>query len=93
MRHTPGNIRYHEFIGLEVEVLEHLDPGLQGLRGRVIWETRRALQVEASPGGRRLLILKSGALLAFHLPGGRRVIVPGDELLGTPVDRLKRLRR
>ncbi len=93
MRHTPGNIRYHELIGLEVEVLEHLDPGLHGLRGRVLWETRRALQVEVSPEGRRLLILKSGALLAFHLPGGRRVIVPGDELLGTPVDRLKRIRR
>ena len=92
MRITPRNLRYHELIGLEVEVLRHYDPGLIGIRGRVAWETRRALLVES---GRRgpLLILKSGALLAFHLPGGRRVVVPGDDLMGDPIERLKRLRR
>jgi len=92
LRVTAWNLHYHELIGLEVEVLRHPDTSLGGLRGRVVWETPRALLVEAS-GGRRLLILKSGALLAFRLPGGERVVLRGDEILGGPVDRLKRLRR
>jgi len=92
LKRTPRNLRYHELIGLRVRVLRHLDPGLSGLEGRVVWETERALVVEAPERG-RLLILKSGALLAFHIPGWGSVVVPGDELLGTPVDRVKRLRR
>jgi len=92
LRITPSNLRYHELIGLEVEVRRHPDPGLIGLRGRIAWETPHALLVETGEG-RRVLILKSGALLAFKLPGGRRVVVRGDEILGGPVDRLKRLRR
>jgi ribonuclease P protein subunit POP4 len=93
LRHTPRNLKYHELVGLRVEVIRHLDPSIEGLSGRVVWETRRALLVEAEGRRGRVLILKSGALLAFHLPGGKRVIVPGDELLGTPVDRLKAVRR
>jgi ribonuclease P protein subunit POP4 len=92
LRATAWNLRYHELIGLEVEVIRHPDASLAGLRGRVVWETPRALLVEAS-GGRQLLILKSGALLAFRLPGGERVVLRGDDLLGGPVDRLKKLRR
>jgi len=91
LRITPWNLRFHELIGLEVEVLRHLDPGLVGVRGVVEWETPRALLV--SRGERRILILKSGALFAFHIPGGGRVVVPGDDILGGPAQRVKRLRR
>jgi ribonuclease P protein subunit POP4 len=91
MRIKASNIKYHELLGLEVEVVSHPDPGLEGVRGVVTWETARALEVLS--GGRRLLILKSRALFAFKVPGGETVVVPGDSILGSPADRAKRIAR
>ncbi|MCE4612786.1 MAG: ribonuclease P protein subunit [Desulfurococcales archaeon] len=90
MRITPGNIRYHELIGLEVEILSHPDPGVEGVRGVVSWETPRALEVDVGDG-KRLLILKSRALFAFKIPGGGLVVVDGDSIMGSPAERAKRI--
>lgn len=91
MKRTPRNLVFHELIGLRVRVLSHYDPGLVGVEGVVIWETARTLHVERE--GRVLVILKSGAVFAFQLPGGDVAIVRGDHLLGRPSERAKRIVR
>ncbi len=91
MKYSSRNIRFHELIGLEVEILMHPDPSLIGYRGRVIWETAKTLIIDIQ--GKHLVILKSGALFRFKLPNGDTVEVRGDNLMGSPIERARRIVR
>ncbi|NOZ30585.1 MAG: ribonuclease P protein subunit [Crenarchaeota archaeon] len=91
MKITPKNIIFHELIGLQVEVLNHPDPGLIGVKGRIIWETRNTLHVDT--GRKTLVILKSGGLFRVTLPGGKTTIVRGDHILASPPERARRIVR
>ena len=44
------NLRKHELIGLEVEVLHATDPSQAHVRGRVVDETRNTLVLEIQGG-------------------------------------------
>ena len=92
MRITRRNILYHELVGLEVKILRHPDPSIEGLEGTVYWETERALYVRIPGDLRPKLILKKGALIAFKLPHGGYALVEGEQLIGDPVERAKRAR-
>jgi len=92
LKRTPRNLVFHELIGLRVRVLRHPDPGLEGVEGRVRWETKRSLDVEVAPG-KTVRVLKEGALLEFYLEDGAPVRVRGDHLLGTPAERARRIVR
>lgn len=92
MRHAPSNVRYHELIGLRVEVLEHLNPSYTSIRGLVVDETKNVLAVKDASGTEKKIIKKGGVFL-FVLPSGAKVVVRGDELIGRPEERVKRLRR
>ncbi len=88
MKYTRRNVKCHELIGLEVEVLEHSDRGLVGLSGRVLWETKNMLVVESS--GREVRVPKSFGKFSFKLPGrGVSVLVDGLEIAKAPEDRVK----
>lgn len=91
MKITPRNIISHELIGLYIEVLNHPDPSLIGVRGRITWETHNTLRVDT--GQRILVILKSGGLFRVTLPGGRTTIVRGDHILASPSERARRIIR
>ncbi len=91
MRRTHKNLVYHELIGLEVEVLNHPDPSVIGVKGIIVWETKRTLIV--SSRGKHLVILKTGGLFRFKLPHGELVELRGDHLMGTPIERARRILR
>ena len=46
MNLSPENLARHELIGLEVEVESSTDPGLIGLSGKVVDETRNTFLLE-----------------------------------------------
>ncbi len=77
--------------GREVCVLLHPDPYVRRLRGRVVAETSRCLIVEDPEGARRSLT-KVG-LFAFKLGPRCWAVLRGEEILGSPAERLKRLER
>ncbi len=91
MKHDPQNIFFHELIGLQVEVIRHLDPSLIGLKGTVLWEGSRTLKVRSK--GRTIIMLKSGGLFRFTLPSGDKVLVEGDLIIGDPAARARRARK
>ncbi|KSW12363.1 ribonuclease P [Pyrodictium occultum] len=91
MRHTEWNIIFHTLVGLRARVLLHPDPGLRGVEGRILLETRRGLLLEAD--GRRLWVSKANAIFLIQLPGGSWVVVRGEEIRGVQSERLKRLER
>ena len=84
---TPHNILRHELIGLQVRVLDALNPSVNGIRGKVIDETRNTLSI--SNGEETAMIPKEIATFRFHLPTGILVDVDGGRLMSRPENRLK----
>ncbi len=91
MKRKPWNIIFHELIGLPVRVRYSWDPSLQGLEGRVYWETTRTILINV--GDRLVRVVKPGTVFEFYLEEYGWVPVRGDHLLGTPGERAKRLVR
>ena len=77
-------------VGYRLRILLYPDSKLEGLEGMVIYEYPRALLLYSN--GRTLLVLKEKALLEVRLPGSRRVVLWGDEILGRPSERIKSAR-
>jgi len=76
-----------ELIGLETEVLEAKNKSLQGLKGRIIDETKFTFKLETARGIKT--ILKEQVTL--KLPHkGKNLAVQGKLLIGRPYERLKR---
>jgi ribonuclease P protein subunit POP4 len=82
------NLRKHELIGLDVEVVVATDPTQQRLRGRIVDETRNTLVLEVRGDEKR--IPKRGSRFRFDIQGG--VEVDGDEIRFRPEDRVKKAR-
>jgi ribonuclease P protein subunit POP4 len=82
------NLRKHELIGLEVEVLHSTDPSQTHVRGRVVDETRNTLVLEIQGDEKR--IPKHGSRFRFEIQGGLEV--DGEEIRFRPEDRVKKAR-
>ncbi|TDA33520.1 MAG: ribonuclease P protein subunit [Hadesarchaea archaeon] len=85
----PSNLVRHELIGLEVEIVESRDPGLRGLRGKVVDETKNMLKIRV--GGKVKSVPKSIVCLKFILPGGEGVEVEGRRLVARPEERVRKV--
>lgn len=92
MNLVPESLARHELIGLEVLVEDSFDPGLIGLWGQVVDETRNTFLLETERGIKR--IAKANTSLIFTLPEGQRVKVAGSVLISQPENRIsKRMQR
>jgi len=87
---NPRNVYYHEIIGLRVKILQYSDPGLVGVEGVVVDETQKTLLIEKT-GGRRIRVFKSNGVFQFTLPNGEEVVIKGEDIIGRPWDRLKKV--
>ena len=83
---APRNILRHEFIGLDVLVMEATNPLHRGISGRVIDETRNTLVIRTQCGDRR--IPKPDTRFRFSLPEGVKVEVDGSVLVMAPEKRI-----
>ncbi|WP_297419435.1 ribonuclease P protein component 1 [Thermococcus sp.] len=85
-RVTAKNIVWHELIGLKAKIIRASHPGLVGIEGYVLDETRNTLTI----GGERVwVILKDVVYLEFEV-GDKRIRINGKELIGRPEMRLKK---
>ena len=82
------NLRKHELIGLQVEVVAATDPSQEHMRGLVVDETRNTLVVEVR--GEEKRIPKHGSRFRFDVQGGTEV--DGEEIRFRPEDRVKKAR-
>ena len=82
------NLRKHELIGLEVEVVQATDPTQAHVRGRVVDETRNTLVLEIQGDEKR--IPKHGSRFRFEIQGGLEL--DGEEIRFRPEDRVKKAR-
>jgi len=84
-----GDLKRHELIGLEVEIIDSTHPGYIGIRGRVVDETRRMMVIEV--GGAEKKVPKGSCVFEF-IDGGQRERIAGSEIEFKPEDRVKRVK-
>lgn len=82
------NLIRNELIGLQVSVIHSSDPTHVGIKGKVIDETKNMLMI--SDGVKKRWIQKDVAVYSFTLPDKSIVEVEGEEILGKPVERIKK---
>ena len=92
MKYTRRNIYFHELIGLEVEIIDHTDSTLRGIKGLVVDETRNTLRV-LTISDKEKVVPKHGGKFLFKLPKTISVEVLGDLIIGRPEERLKKIKR
>ncbi|MEM0026849.1 MAG: ribonuclease P protein subunit [Ignisphaera sp.] len=94
MHRTDKNIAYHELIGLQVEVISHIDPSLIGVKGVIIDETMNTLRIADANHRKIVTVMKNGGIFVFTIPeNGAKAYIDGSQIVGRPEDRLKKLAR
>ncbi|MDP6155702.1 MAG: ribonuclease P protein subunit [Candidatus Thermoplasmatota archaeon] len=83
------NILQHEFIGLEVRVIDTRAEGYIGLQGIVVDESKNMLEID--DGKKRIKMPKAGNTFVFNLKDGP-FKVDGNTIRIRSEDRTKRLR-
>tara|TARA_B100001123_G_scaffold17024_1_gene19058 strand:+ start:627 stop:869 length:243 start_codon:yes stop_codon:yes gene_type:complete len=74
-----------EFIGENVEIVEHSDPSLRGICGMIVDETRETL-VLSTDGGRKIVSKRPGK---FAFKDGA---LDGQKIAYRPQDRIKKVK-
>jgi ribonuclease P protein subunit POP4 len=82
---TSDNIRSHEFIGLDTEIVQSTNPQVIGLNGRIINETKSMFTINTENGVKS--IAKSTNDWKFSIQN-KDVIVDGSKIAKRPFDRL-----
>ncbi|MCO6041098.1 ribonuclease P protein component 1 [Thermococcus alcaliphilus] len=85
-RVTRKTITMHELIGLKVKVINSSHPGLIGIEGYVIDETRNTLTIL---GEKVWIVPKNVAEFEFEIDD-KKIRIKGEELIGRPEMRLKK---
>jgi ribonuclease P protein subunit POP4 len=82
-----SDIKRHEFIGLECEVVESTNKSQRGLKGKIVNETQKTIVLETKKG--KKVIQKKGAV--FRVKWKKYCIdIEGDFIFGRPEDRIKK---
>ncbi len=83
----PELILAHEWIGLEVEVVESPNPSEVGIKGVVVDETMNTLKIRTEKGLK--IVAKRGRTFRVRF-AGKVLRVRGDLIAFRPEDRIKR---
>jgi ribonuclease P protein subunit POP4 len=84
-----GDLKRHELIGLEVEIVSSTHQGYVGIRGRVVDETRRMLVIDVNGSDKK--VPKASCVFEF-VDGGQKERIEGAEIEFRPEDRVKRVK-
>ena len=84
---SPTNIVRHEFIGLDVVVVDANNKNLVGIKGEIVDETKNTFVIETVHGEKK--VLKKGTSFQVRLEK-QEIIIKGDILVGRPEDRIKK---
>ncbi len=83
----PEFILAHEWIGLEVEVVDSPNPSEIGIKGIVVDETMNTLKIKTEKGLK--IVVKKGRTFRVKF-GGKVLRVKGDLIAFRPEDRIKK---
>lgn len=84
---SPTNIARHEFIGLDVVVVDANNTNLIGIQGEIVDETKQSFIIHTQKGDKR--VFKKGTHFQVRVQD-QDLIIKGDILVGRPEDRIKK---
>ena len=82
---TADNIRSHEFIGLDTEIVQSTNPQVIGLNGRIINETKSMFTINTEKGVKS--IAKSTNNWKFSIQN-KNITIDGSKIAKRPFDRI-----
>jgi len=80
-----------ELIGLEVEVARCTDPTMEGLKGKIVDETKNTFVILLKDKQKRVRVPKISSLFRFLIEG-KEYTIDGKEIMFRPEDRIKKIR-
>jgi len=83
---TRENLQIHEWIGLEARVIESTDKAREGIKGKIVNETKNVITIETKKGEKKLP--KKEIKLEIVL-GKEKVPLDCTKLSQRPEDRIK----
>jgi len=83
---TAKNIQFHEWLGLKAEVAESTDKNREGIKGKIVDETKNLVVIETNEGEKKLP--KREVKLMVWL-GKEKVPLDCSQLTQRPEDRIK----
>jgi ribonuclease P protein subunit POP4 len=87
---SSNNLPVHEFIDLQVAIKDSSDPGLVGISGRIIDETKNTLLIEKDDG-KMVKVQKEMNVFEFTISGNEHVLLSGGDIAYRPQDRIKKI--
>lgn len=81
------NLLRHELIGLKVEVISSPHIGYEGMRGKIIDETKNMLKIHNGIVEKQ--VPKEAVTLSILLPDGYSKTIRGRDLIRRPIERVK----
>lgn len=83
---TPDGLLRHELIGMRTTVAGSSDPGMVGVSGVIVYETKSMFVLETGSGEQKS-VPKATSVWSFDV-SGTTVRVPGSRIARRPIDRL-----
>ena len=90
---TKKNLRQHELIGLQAEVIDASNKANIGLKGTVVNETQKTLTLQTENQKAQTLskrVFKRGSKFKVKLPDEKEVELDGDEIAFRPWERISK---
>ena len=89
MKVTAENVLAHEIIGLAASIVESSDPSLQGVSGKIVFETKNTLSIRVDS---RVKQVAKNAIKKIQIQTHSGVcFISGSSMIGRPEDRISRL--
>jgi ribonuclease P protein subunit POP4 len=82
------NVLVHEIIGLGAKIVESTDPTLNGVSGRIVFETRNTISIKTDHGVKQIA-KKTAKKIEIQTHSGV-CFISGSSLIGKPEDRTSR---
>lgn len=82
----PENLVRHEFIGLNVKVIDASNKYQKGIEGKVVDETRKIIKIEDEE--KEKTIPKQDSVFLFTLPSNEKVKLEGNIIKVKPEERV-----
>jgi ribonuclease P protein subunit POP4 len=86
---TMANVLSHELIGLRAKIVTSTQPGLVGVGGTVVFETKNTLTIRS--GNSTKIIPKAAAKKIEVMTQNGACFISGSSLIARPEDRISRL--
>ena len=87
---TEENILKHEWVGLNIEIIDSCNKTHKGIKGKIIDETKKMIVILTEKGIKK--IPKKEIIFKLYLPHNETKIIKGVNVVFSPEERVKKVK-